>query len=106
MGNVIADKGPDSHVRVWVPGCSTGEEVYSVAIMMREAQDARTSPKVAIFGTDIDPKAVASARAGLYHKLPPGLSQARFERWSVKKVMNIARPGKFAIFACSLCTTS
>ena len=61
MRNVIADKGSDSHVRIWVPGCSTGEEVYSVAIMMREAKDARTSPKVAIFGTDIDPKAVASA---------------------------------------------
>ena len=85
MRNVIADKGPDSHVRIWVPGCSTGEEVYSVAIMMREAKDARTSPKVAIFGTDIDPKAVASARAGLYHKLPPGLSQARFERWFSKE---------------------
>jgi len=85
MRNVIADKGPDSHVRIWVPGCSTGEEVYSVAIMMREAKDARTSPKVAIFGTDIDPKAVTSARVGLYHKLPPGLSQERFERWFSKE---------------------
>jgi two-component system, chemotaxis family, CheB/CheR fusion protein len=85
MRNVIADKGPDSHVRIWVPGCSTGEEVYSVAIMMREAKDAKTAPKVAIFGTDIDPKAVMSARTGLYRKLPPGLSQARFNRWFSKE---------------------
>ena len=85
MRNVIADKGPDNHVRIWVPGCSTGEEVYSVAIMMREAKDAKTAPKVAIFGTDIDPKAVTAARAGLYHKPPPGLSQARFERWFSKE---------------------
>ena len=85
MRKLIADKGPDNHVRIWVPGCSTGEEVYSVAIMMREAKDAKTAPEVAIFGTDIDPKAVTSARAGLYHKLPPGLSQARFERWFSKE---------------------
>jgi two-component system CheB/CheR fusion protein len=85
MRNVIADKGPDSDIRIWVPGCSTGEEAYSVAIMLREAMDARTSPKVTVFGTDIDPKAVTSARAGLYHKLPPGLSQARFERWFSKE---------------------
>jgi two-component system CheB/CheR fusion protein len=84
IGNIIADKGADDVVRIWVPGCSTGEEVYSIAIMLRETTDQQAAPKVVIFGTDIDANAIAVARAGRYHKVPPGLSQERFERWFVK----------------------
>ena len=72
----------DESVRVWVPGCSTGEEVYSIAILLREVMQARSHiPDVKIFGTDIDPKAVAIARAGRYRKAAPGLSPARVEQW-------------------------
>jgi two-component system CheB/CheR fusion protein len=81
---LVADKGPDEQVRIWVPGCATGEEVYSIAIMMREARDWKAGPKVVIFGTDIDAEAVAVARAGRFDKLPPGLSIERFTRWFVK----------------------
>ncbi len=58
---------PGSTFRVWVPACSTGEEAYSVAILVREHLDAsRWFPRVQIFATDMDPKAIEVARAGLY----------------------------------------
>jgi len=54
-------------VRVWSPGCSTGEEAYSLAILLAERQKAmKQSFKVQIFATDIDSRAIAVARAGLY----------------------------------------
>ncbi len=60
-------RGADDSVRVWVPGCATGEEVYSVAILMREHMDTLTVvPRVQIFATDIDEHALAIARAGRY----------------------------------------
>jgi len=75
-------KGEDEPIRVWVPGCSTGEEVYSIAILLREAMRASSRiPDVKIFGTDIDPKAVAIARVGRYRKGVPGLSAERAEQW-------------------------
>jgi len=81
ISKLVVDKGPDEQVRIWVPGCATGEEVYSIAIMMREARDWKAGPKVVVFGTDIDPEAIAVARAGGFDKLPPGLSIERFTRW-------------------------
>src|SRR5207253_11195093 len=60
-------KGPSGTVRVWCPGCATGEEVYSLAILLREQFDTfATEPKVQIFATDIDEPAIAIARAGRY----------------------------------------
>jgi two-component system, chemotaxis family, CheB/CheR fusion protein len=60
-------KGADDTVRVWVPGCATGEEVYSIAILLREHMDGlRGVPKVQVFGTDIDEAALGIARTGRY----------------------------------------
>ena len=54
-------------VRVWVPGCATGEEVYSIAILLREHMDTLVGPpRVQLFATDIDEHALAVARAGRY----------------------------------------
>ena len=54
-------------IRVWSPGCSTGEEAYSLAILLAERQEAmKQSFGVQIFATDIDSQAIATARAGLY----------------------------------------
>ncbi|GAC1462236.1 MAG: hypothetical protein PVSMB2_25980 [Ktedonobacteraceae bacterium] len=55
-------------IRVWVPGCSTGEEVYSLAISMLEflAASSLPVPSLQFFGTDLNPKAIESARAGIY----------------------------------------
>jgi two-component system, chemotaxis family, CheB/CheR fusion protein len=78
---LIAGKGPNDQVRIWVPGCATGEEAYSIAIMMHEAKDWKAGPKPMIFATDIDANGITVARAGHYQKLPPGLSPERFARW-------------------------
>jgi two-component system CheB/CheR fusion protein len=54
-------------VRVWVAGCSTGEEAYSIAILLQERMEAlKQSHTVQVFATDIDARAIAVARAGLY----------------------------------------
>ena len=67
MAEVLADKSQDDAVRVWVPGCSSGEEVYSIAILLRECMDKlKKNLRVQIFGTDIDDDAIDMARAGLY----------------------------------------
>jgi two-component system CheB/CheR fusion protein len=64
---LFAGKSADAVVRVWSPGCSTGEEAYSIAILLAEHQKAmKQGFKVQIFATDIDSKAIATARAGLY----------------------------------------
>ncbi len=54
-------------IRVWVPSCSTGEEAYSIAILLVEAMEAqKISYTVQIFATDINHRAIVAARAGLY----------------------------------------
>ena len=54
-------------VRVWSAGCSTGEEAYSLAILLVERMEAlKQSYTVQVFATDIDPRAIATARAGVY----------------------------------------
>ena len=65
--HLFAGKQADSAVRVWVPGCATGEEAYSLAILLREHMDHLTGvPKVQVFATDIDESAIATARLGRY----------------------------------------
>lgn len=60
-------RGADETIRIWVPGCATGEEVYSLGILMREHMDGlAVVPKVQIFATDIDDEALSAARAGRY----------------------------------------
>lgn len=64
---LFAGKGAGDIVRVWVSGCATGEEAYSIAILLREYMDGlRAPPKVQIFASDIDERAVLFARAGRY----------------------------------------
>ncbi|MCU0714405.1 MAG: PAS domain S-box protein, partial [Pirellula sp.] len=54
-------------VRVWISGCSTGEEAYSIAILIREyLESSRSECSVQIYATDIDSRAIATARAGAY----------------------------------------
>ena len=60
-------KGPRDTVRVWVPGCSTGEEAYSLAILLLEHMATLTvRPKTVVFATDIDDPAIAVARHAHY----------------------------------------
>jgi two-component system CheB/CheR fusion protein len=76
-------KGTNDHVRVWVPGCATGEEAYSLAILLREHMDGLSNlPKVQVFATDIDDAAIGTARTGRYPAtLLDGLSPERRSRF-------------------------
>jgi two-component system CheB/CheR fusion protein len=64
---LFAGKAAGSVIRVWVAGCSTGEEAYSIAMLLRERmEDRKENFKVQIFATDIDREAIDHARAGVY----------------------------------------
>jgi two-component system CheB/CheR fusion protein len=64
---LFAGKNPGDFIRVWVPGCSTGEEAYSIAILLQEHMESlKQYFKLQVFATDIDPKAVGQARSGSY----------------------------------------
>ncbi len=64
---MLKGKPDDYGVRVWVPGCSSGEEAYSVAIVLQECMESiGRQSHLQLFGTDIDEVAVDGARAGLY----------------------------------------
>jgi two-component system CheB/CheR fusion protein len=77
----------DGTLRAWIPGCSTGEEVYSLAIVMQEALD--TTPKrihLQLFGTDIDSFAIDRARSGLYPaSITADVSEKRLTRFFIKE---------------------
>jgi two-component system CheB/CheR fusion protein len=64
---LFTGKAEGSVIRVWVPGCSTGEEAYSIAMLLRERmEELKEHFKVQIFATDIDREAIDHARAGVY----------------------------------------
>ena len=72
LGPLFAGKAEGYTVRAWVPGCSTGEEAYSLAILMAERLEAlRLGLQVQIFATDIDHRSIETARAGIY---PAGIA--------------------------------
>jgi len=82
---LLENKGTDDPLRIWVPGCATGEEVYSIAILVKEAIEKRGQAlKVQVFGTDIDESAMVFARSGRYRKTT-GLSPERIERWFIEE---------------------
>ena len=67
LPRLLAERGAHDTLRVWVPGCATGEEVYSLAMLIREQMDGLSScPQVKIFATDIDAAALTVARAGRF----------------------------------------
>ena len=83
---IIKNRGPQRPIRVWVPGCSTGEEAYSLAIALVEflGKNATNIP-IQIFATDILDGAIHKARAGRYlESIASGLSPERLERFFVR----------------------
>lgn len=65
--DILARHKPEQPVRVWVPGCATGEEAYSLAILLREKiEQLRQEVHVQVFATDIDSEAIALARMGVF----------------------------------------
>jgi two-component system CheB/CheR fusion protein len=64
---LMKDRAFDNPLRIWVAGCSTGEEAYSIAIVLRELMEG-TSPqlRVQLYATDLDDEAITTARAARY----------------------------------------
>lgn len=78
----------DAPIRIWVPGCSSGEEVYSIAICLLEYLEAtrRTDLPIKIFGTDLSLATVEKARAGTYtESIERDVSPARLQRFFTKE---------------------
>ncbi|WFU20853.1 CheR family methyltransferase [Bradyrhizobium sp. CB1717] len=84
---IFEGKANGQQVRVWVLGCATGEEAYSVGILLREHMAKLDSaPQVQIFATDIDGRALAAARVGRYRtNIEQDMSPERLARWFVRE---------------------
>jgi len=77
----------DEPYRVWVPGCATGEEAYSVCMVLQESMDALSVRRdLQIFGTDIDGRAIEVAREGVYPlNIAADVSAMRLRRFFLKE---------------------
>jgi len=83
VATLFAVKPSGGAVRVWVPACSTGEEAYSIAILLQEqANSLKQSCQVQVFATDIDSEAIEKARIGLYpESIAADVSQGRLNQF-------------------------
>lgn len=86
--NLLKTRMKEQILRIWIPGCSTGEEVYSIAIIIRECLEKIkkvNSIKVCIFATDINNQAIEIARQGIYPvNISADVSQERLTQFFVK----------------------
>jgi len=80
---LLAQRSPDAPIRMWIAGCSTGEEAYSAGMALLEHLDERKSRrKIQIFATDLDDDALATARLGVYpREIEKHVSQKRLDRF-------------------------
>jgi two-component system CheB/CheR fusion protein len=87
LPQIVANKPAGELVRVWVPGCSTGEEAYSIAILLQERLESLGQNfKVQVFATDIDSRAIGHARAGIYPaSIAADISPERLSRFFTKE---------------------
>ncbi|NOT10412.1 MAG: PAS domain-containing protein [Methylococcaceae bacterium] len=87
LPNLCKDKPEFSQFRVWVAGCATGEEAYSIAIVLKEfMEETHQDFKVQIYSTDLDDKAIDIARAGIYPlNIAQDISQERLRRFFTKE---------------------
>jgi len=87
ISQVLANKPEDHVLRAWVAGCSTGEEAYTLAMLLREHMDkANIRYTAQIFATDLDPEAIEFARAGIYpESIAVDVSPERLERFFTRE---------------------
>ena len=88
--SILKSRLKTSSLRLWVPGCASGEEVYSLAILFEECQNKySTKCNIQIFGTDLDPHAIDIARMGLYPDgIAADISQNRLKTYFDKEDSN------------------
>ncbi|HVV72916.1 MAG TPA: CheR family methyltransferase, partial [Verrucomicrobiae bacterium] len=80
---ILRSKGPGEVIRIWVPACSSGEEVYSIAMVLMEVLAGRHPGKsIQIFASDLSEKVLAKARSGVYtHQELKGVSRERLAKF-------------------------
>lgn len=85
--SICEGRSPKEPIRVWVPGCASGEEVYSIAIALAEYLGGRiNAARIQIFGTDVSEAAIEQARAGVYlENIAEEVSSERLARFFVKE---------------------
>jgi two-component system CheB/CheR fusion protein len=93
-------KLPNGHImRAWVPGCSSGEEAYSLAIVFKEAMEKTKSDKnlsLQVFATDLEIDAIDNARKGLYTaNIVADVSPSRLSRFFIKTDNGYRVGGKY-----------
>jgi len=87
IGDLFAGKGPGDTVRVWVAACATGEEAYSIAILLSEyARQIDAAPMIQVFASDLDDEAISVAREGFYPTaIEADVSEERLRRYFMKE---------------------
>ena len=83
---LFRDKGPNDAVRVWTAACATGEEAYSVAMLLSEhARTLEAPPRLQVFATDLDEEVVKRSRDGVYPSaIATDVSEERLRRFFIK----------------------
>jgi two-component system CheB/CheR fusion protein len=93
---LLRDRSPKEPLRVWVPGCATGEEAYSIAISFLEVlEEQRAPPGLQVFATDLSEAAIESARGGSYPaSISEHVSPERLRRFFVQTASGyqVAKP--------------
>jgi two-component system CheB/CheR fusion protein len=86
LPQIFAHRSPGQSLRIWVPGCASGEEVYSYAICVLEyLADRQFDAQIRIFGSDVSQHAIETARAGIYpESLAQEVSAERLRKFFVK----------------------
>lgn len=85
LPQIFADPSADRPIRIWVPGCATGEEAYSIGMLVRERSRGDRARPVQIFATDIDEQALATGRAGRYREeIAEQVGPERLQRFFVR----------------------
>jgi two-component system, chemotaxis family, CheB/CheR fusion protein len=84
---LMENVGPDTSIRVWVPGCSTGEEAYSLAMLLHERLSSdRKRPAIQIFASDIDERGLEVGRLGRYPaSIAEQVGERRLKRFFVRE---------------------
>jgi two-component system, chemotaxis family, CheB/CheR fusion protein len=84
---LVRQHTPDQPIRIWVPGCSSGEEAYSLAMLfLEELSASKRSTKLQVFASDVSPEAIANGRKGVFpESIGADVSQERLARFFVRE---------------------
>lgn len=88
LPKLFGEKGSSHAIRIWVAGCATGEEAYSIAmLLMEEADRHEYGPELQVFATDLDGVALAAAREGRYPlSIEADMSEERLRRFFTRDI--------------------